>query len=55
MVQPIQPNFTKLFTLAVPLYCPTEDADGNLYCLSTNGDIYKIQDGEMVVDFSTGG
>jgi sugar lactone lactonase YvrE len=26
--------------VAVPLYCPTEDSEGNLFAVSTNGDIY---------------
>ena len=33
-------NYEKLFQLAVPLYCPTEDQEGNLYTVSTNGDVY---------------
>ena len=35
-----QANFEKLFQLAVPLFCPTEDQEGNLYTVSTNGDVY---------------
>lgn len=48
-------NFEKLFQLAVPLYCPTEDQEGNLYTVSTNGDVYQVTDGQMEVAFSTGG
>ncbi len=40
MVSVSQANFEKLVTMPVPLYCPTEDADGNLFVVSTNGDIY---------------
>ena len=37
----VQPaNFDKIFQLAVPLFCPTEDQEGNLYTVSTNGDVY---------------
>lgn len=35
-----QANYEKLFQLAVPLYCPTEDHEGNLFCVATNGDVY---------------
>jgi len=50
-----QANYEKLFQLAVPLYCPTEDQDGNLYTVSTNGDVYQVTEGQMEVAFSTGG
>ena len=40
MVQVSQANYEKIFQLAVPLYCPTEDQEGNLYTVSTNGDVY---------------
>jgi hypothetical protein len=39
----------------VPLYCPTEDQDGNLYTVSTNGDVYQVTEGQMEVAFTTGG
>ena len=45
MVSVQQANYEKLFQLAVPLYCPTEDADGNLYTVSTNGDVYQVTEG----------
>jgi len=48
-------NHEKLFSLAVPLYCPTEDSDGNLFAVSTNGDVYQVNEGQMDVAFSTGG
>ena len=48
-------NFETLFQLAVPLFCPTEDTEGNLYAVSTNGDIYQVQEGQMDIAFSTGG
>jgi hypothetical protein len=48
-------NFEKLFQVAVPLYCPTEDQDGNLFTVSTNGDVYQVQEGQMDVAFTTGG
>ena len=41
--------------MAVPLFCPTEDQEGNLYTVSTNGDVYQVTDGQMEVAFSTGG
>ena len=41
--------------MAVPLYCPTEDHEGNLYTVSTNGDVYQVTEGQMEVAFSTGG
>ena len=51
-----QANYEKLFQLAVPLFCPTEDAEGNLYMVSTNGDVYHVSaEGQMEVAFSTGG
>jgi hypothetical protein len=50
-----QANYEKLFQLAVPLYCPCEDAEGTLYCVSTNGDVYQVTEGQMEVAFSTGG
>lgn len=55
MVSVQQANYEKLFQLAVPLYCPTEDSDGNLYTVSTNGDVYQVTEGQMEVAFSTGG
>lgn len=48
-------NYEKLFQLAVPLYCPTEDSEGNLFAVSTNGDVYQVSEGQMEVAFSTGG
>ena len=50
-----QANYEKLFQLAVPLYCPCEDAEGTLYCVSTNGDVYQVTEGQMEVASSTGG
>jgi hypothetical protein len=47
--------FEVLFNLAVPLYCPTEDHEGNLYSISTNGDVYQVTEGQMEVAFQTGG
>jgi hypothetical protein len=55
MVQPVPANFEKVFQVAVPLYCPTEDSDGNLFAVSTNGDVYSVNDGQIEVAFSTGG
>mgnify|MGYP001574874917 CR=1 FL=1 len=40
MTQLFQASFERLFSMSVPLYCPTEDAEGNLFVVSTNGDIY---------------
>jgi len=40
----------------VPLYSPTEDSEGNLFAVSTNGDVYQMtNEGHMEVAFSTGG
>ena len=33
-------NYERLAQMSVPLYCPTEDSDGNLFCVSTNGDVF---------------
>jgi len=45
-----------VFQLNVPLYCPTEDSEGTLFAVSTNGDVYQMmQEGTMEVAFSTGG
>ena len=52
----IQPaNYEKIFNLPAPLYCPTEDPDGIIYAVSTNGDVYQVNDGQMEIAFSTGG
>ena len=51
----IQANFEKLFETAVPLYCPVEDAEGVLYVVSTNGEVYQVSDGQITTAFSTGG
>ena len=50
-----QANYEKMYQLAVPLFCPTEDHEGNLYCVSTNGDVYQVTEGMMDVAFTTGG
>jgi hypothetical protein len=55
MVNQTPANFEKLFQVAVPLFCPTEDSEGNLFAVSTNGDVYQINDGQIEVAFSTGG
>jgi sugar lactone lactonase YvrE len=55
MAQTSQANYEKIFQLAVPLFCPTEDQEGNLYTVSTNGDVYQVTEGQMEVAFSTGG
>jgi hypothetical protein len=55
MVSQTVANFERLFQLNVPQYSPTEDAEGNLYTVSTNGDIYQVTEGQMEVAFSTGG
>lgn len=40
----------------MPFYCPTEDSEGNLFAVSTNGDVYQMtSEGAMEVAFSTGG
>lgn len=55
-VNQTQANFERIFQLNVPLYCPTEDSEGNLFAVSTNGDIYQMtNEGAMEVAFSTGG
>ena len=56
MVSQSQANFERLFQLNVPLYCPTEDSEGNLFAVSTNGDVYQMNsEGSMEIAFSTGG
>ena len=40
MVNTNPANFERLFQLSVPLYGPTEDSEGNLFAVSTNGDVY---------------
>ena len=50
-----QANYERLFQQSVPLYCPTEDSEGNLFAVSTNGDVYQVTDGNLDVAFSTGG
>jgi len=56
MVSQSPANYERLFQLNVPLYCPTEDSEGNLFAVSTNGDVYQMtQEGAMEVAFSTGG
>ena len=56
MVQQNPANYERLFQLSVPLYCPTEDSEGNLFAVSTNGDVYQMtSEGAMEVAFSTGG
>jgi len=49
-------NYERLAQMSVPLYCPTEDSEGNLFCVSTNGDVFLMTpEGSMEVNFSTGG
>lgn len=56
MVQPTPANYERLNQLGVPLYCPTEDSEGNLFCVSTNGDVFQVTpEGAAEVTFSTGG
>ena len=38
-------NFEKIFDTAIPMYCPIEDAEGNLYVVSTNGEVYLVSEG----------
>lgn len=56
MVNQTPANFERIFVSSVPLYCPTEDSEGNLFTVSTNGDVYQMtSEGSMEVAFSTGG
>lgn len=56
MDQATPANYERIYQLSVPLYCPTEDSEGNLFCVSTNGDVFQMnQEGTMEVKFSTGG
>jgi sugar lactone lactonase YvrE len=55
MAQQQAANYERLFQSAVPLYCPTEDNEGNLYTVSTNGEVYQVTEGQMNVKYSTGG
>ena len=48
-------NFEKIFDTAIPMYCPMEDSDGNLYVVSTNGEVYLVSEGQIQTAFSTGG
>lgn len=41
--------------MEVPIYCPTEDAEGNLYVISTSGEVYQMVEGSMEQAFLTGG
>ena len=50
-----QANYERLFQQIVPLYCPIEDSEGNLFAVSTNGDVYQVTDGNLDTAFSTGG
>lgn len=56
MVSQSPANYERLFQSNVPLYCPTEDSEGNLFAVSTNGDVFQMtNEGSMEVAFSTGG
>jgi hypothetical protein len=45
-----------MFQTTGPLYSPTQDSDGNLFAVSTNGDVYQVtEQGQMETAFSTGG
>ncbi len=56
MVNQNPANYERIFQLNVPLYGPTEDSEGNLFAVSTNGDVYQMtNEGAMEVAFSTGG
>lgn len=55
MANQIPANFEKLFQTQVPLYCPIEDNEGNLYVVSTNGETYLVNDGQVSTAFQTGG
>ena len=48
-------NFEKMCDIAAPIYSPMEDSTGNLYIVSSNGDIYMVQDSQLDLMFSTGG
>jgi hypothetical protein len=52
MAQQQAANYERLFQSAVPLYCPTEDSEGNLYAVSTNGEVYQVTEGQMNVKYS---
>ena len=45
-------NYERLFQQNVPLYCPTEDSEGNLFAVSTNGDVYQVTEGNLEVAFN---
>jgi sugar lactone lactonase YvrE len=45
-----------MFQTVGPLFSPTQDSDGNLFAVSTNGDVYQVtEQGQMETAFSTGG
>jgi len=55
MAAQIQANFEKLVQIAVPIYCPVEDNKGTLYIVSTNGEVYEVNEGTLKPSFTTGG
>ena len=56
MVTTSPANYERQQQLNVPLFCPTEDSEGNLFAVSSNGDVFQMtSEGSMEVAFSTGG
>jgi len=48
-------NLEKHSQIAVHLHCLTEDQDGNLFTVSTNGNISQVKEGQMDVTITTSG
>jgi sugar lactone lactonase YvrE len=48
-------NFEKVCDVATPIYCPIEDQNSNLFVVSSNGDIYQINENLAEPCFSTSG
>lgn len=54
-VEEFKPNYKPICTTNNRPYCPIEDAEGNLYVVINNGDIYQVTEGRLEIAFSTNG
>ena len=50
-----KPNYKFICRTNNRPYCPIEDAEGNLYVVINNGDIYQVTEGRLEMAFSTNG
>lgn len=50
-----KPNYKPICKTSNRPYCPIEDAEGNLYVVINNGDIYQVTEGRLEMAFSTNG